>query len=83
MPGRVRPKCVDRGRAPKDATDLFLELHADQLMLLERGYQVIARRTPKRGDLPEFTEGFTFARTPRNLLRFLAGRPLERPHHGR
>jgi predicted O-methyltransferase YrrM len=68
---------------PKDGVDLFLELHADQLDVLERGYQVIARRTPKRAELADFTEGFTFARTPRNLLRFLTGRPLERPHHGR
>ncbi len=68
---------------PKDAVDLFLGLHADQLAVLERGYQVVAQRTPKRQDQPGFTEGFTFARTPRNLLRFLTGRPLERPHHGR
>ena len=68
---------------PKDAVDLFLGLHADQLAVLERGYQVVAQRTPKRQDQPGFTEGFTFARTSRNLLRFLAGRPLERPHHGR
>jgi len=68
---------------PKDAVDLFLGLHADQLTVLERGYQVIARRTPTRADPPEFSEGFKFARTPRNFLRFLAGRPLERPHHGR
>jgi predicted O-methyltransferase YrrM len=68
---------------PKDAVNLFLGLHADQLTVLERGYQVIARRTPTRADPPEFSEGFKFARTPRNFLRFLAGRPLERPHHGR
>jgi predicted O-methyltransferase YrrM len=68
---------------PKDAIDLFLGLHADQLAVLERGYQVVAQKTPKRRDQPGFTEGFTFARTARNLLRFLAGRPLERPHHGR
>jgi len=67
---------------PKDAVDLFLGLHGDQLTVLERGYQVIAQRTPRRQDVSEFTEGFRFARTPRNLLRFLAGRPLERPHHG-
>jgi len=68
---------------PKDAVDLFLGLHADQLTVLERGYQVIVQRTSKRAGLPEFTEGFRFARTPRNFLRFLAGRSLERPHHGR
>src|SRR5260370_41289608 len=68
---------------PKDAVDLFLGLHADQLTVLERGYQVIVQRTSKRAGLPEFTEGFRFARTPRNFLRFLAGRALERPHHGR
>ena len=68
---------------PKDGVDLFLGLHADQLTILERGYQVIAQRTSKRENLSGFSEGFTFARTPRNLLRFLAGRPLERPHHGR
>jgi len=68
---------------PKDAVDLFLGLHTDQLTVLERGYQVIAQRTPTRADPPEFSEGLRFARTPRNFLRFLAGRPLERPHHGR
>ena len=31
--------------------DLFLGLHANQLTILERGYQVIAQRTPKREDL--------------------------------
>ncbi len=68
---------------PKDAVDLFLGLHADQLTVLERGYQVIVQRTSKRAGLPEFTEGFRFDRTPRNFPRFLAGRSLERPHHGR
>src|SRR5260370_4191794 len=68
---------------PKDGVDLFLGLHADQLTVLERGYQVIVQRTSKRAGLPEFTEGFRFARTPRNFLRFLAGRSFERPPHGR
>src|SRR5260370_5229985 len=68
---------------PKDAVDLFLGLHADQLTVLERGYQVIVQRTSKRAGLPEFTEGFRFARTPRNFLRFLAGRAFERRPHGR
>jgi hypothetical protein len=68
---------------PKDGVDLFLGLHAGQLAVLERGYQVVAQKTPKRRDQSGFTEEFTFARTARNRWRVLVVRPLERPHHGR
>jgi predicted O-methyltransferase YrrM len=69
---------------PMEAIDLFLNLYAEKLTIMERGYQVIVRKTANhQGEQTGFAEGFIFARTPRNLLRFLARRPMDRPHHGR
>jgi predicted O-methyltransferase YrrM len=68
---------------PKQGIDLFLDLYAADLSVIEKGYQVIAKKTKGSGAQLDFTEGFVFPRTPRNLLRFLMRRPLQAPHHGR
>ena len=75
---------------PKDGVDLFLGLHADQLTILERGYQVIAQRTSKRENLSGFSEGFTFADAQKPVALLggaapgaAASRPLSAPIHVR
>jgi predicted O-methyltransferase YrrM len=58
----------------KPAIDLFLDMHRSDLTVIEIGGQVIARKAPS--GTPPGQPGWTFARTPRNLLRFLTKQPL-------
>jgi hypothetical protein len=67
----------------KEAIDTFLDMHRHDLTVIEKGYQVYARKAgPQNGASSEFVEGFTYSRTFRNLCRFLTRKPLHRPHHG-
>lgn len=66
----------------KEAIDIFLQMHAEDLTILETGYQVVGRKSAPARVTNGISEGFTYSRTLRNLLRFLTRRPLHRPHHG-
>lgn len=67
----------------KEAIDEFMAMHPDELYIIEKGYQVIARRVANGGHNAAIAEGFTYSRTLRNFWRFLRQQPLHSPHHGR
>jgi hypothetical protein len=67
----------------KEAIDEFMAMHPDELCVIEKGYQVIARRVVNGGYNTAIAEGFTYSRTLRNFWRLLRQRPLHSPHHGR
>jgi predicted O-methyltransferase YrrM len=60
---------------PKQAVDLFLAMHADELDVVHMASQLIARRRAFDGTRSP-PLGLRSRRTPRNLLRFLLGRPI-------
>jgi predicted O-methyltransferase YrrM len=62
---------------PQLAIESFLKMHAGELAVEHLGFQVIVRRCT-RDEAPGLG-GWRFPRTPRNLLRFLLGKPLGRP----
>lgn len=67
----------------KEAIDEFMAMHPDELCVIEKGYQVIARRVVNGGYNTAIAEGFTYSRTLRNFWRLLRQQPLHSPHHGR
>ncbi len=60
---------------PQRAIDSFLALHADDLEVVHMWNQVFARKRAL-GSRPRPLPGMFCPRTPRNLLRFLRGKPI-------
>lgn len=68
---------VDVRESPQQAVDFFLAVYADELDILVATSQVIVRRLAP-GKARTGTAGVVMhiARTPKNLFRFLLGRPI-------
>jgi predicted O-methyltransferase YrrM len=60
---------------PQQAIDAFLDLHFEELTILQSDGQVVAEKHPQVASKhPDF---LTFPRTPANLMRFLRRQPLQ------